>query len=111
MATLQELEGLYLDNTLRQKIRGALSIVAQEIMSSNDGSAPYGQDAGDHDARLVWASGVIVSGASLAAEAERILIFVIGANNDSTASQIQGASDSAILTNVRQAVDPLAGIS
>ena len=108
MATYAELRAFYGDENLATKVEVASVIVAQEILTGNDDSAPYDQALGKHDARVIWAQSVVENTASVA---QNILKLVLAANAGATVAQISGASDSAVLSNVRDVVDSLSLVS
>ena len=100
MATYAELYALASkDSALNNRVVVACFVSAETIMS--DPSPPANQP--NH---LVWAQGVF---ANPKAEAKRMLPAVLAANKDLGVAAIQGASDSAIQTNVDDHVDLFAG--
>lgn len=99
MATLQELHSLRRDGDLLNKIEAACAIVAEEIRVA--ATPPVNQTQ-----REVWAKEAFVNPAAKALE---MIWPILAANESATVAQIQSASDDAILSNVRAAVDIFAG--
>lgn len=95
MATYTELFDLRSNSDLRNRVAVACAIKAQAIIDSATPTA----------AQLTWARAAI---ADPIAKANELLNYVLAANKSATASQIAGASDAAIQTNVGAAVDRLA---
>ena len=104
MATYLELRGLYNDDNLQNKVEIALTIAANEVLQGDDTAPPYSQAAGAHDKRVRFAYRIIQNTANTAEEA---LKLVLAENNGLTVAQIQGANDSAFLTNVKDLFDEL----
>lgn len=100
MATYEELFTLKSNDALRNKVSVACVVAADAIRS--DPSPP-----GNQTNRLLWAAAVM---ANPQAEADRMLWAVLATNKDQEVASIQGASDSAIQTNVDAAVDLFAGV-
>lgn len=94
MATYAELYDLRSDSGLRNKVAVAVAIKAQTIL---DLASPT-------NAQVVWASAAI---ANPVTKADALLNYVLAANKSATVSQIQGATDSTIQTNVGAAVDKI----
>lgn len=90
MATLEELHDLFNNATLLKKIRAALLISIKNIL---DGS-PTAPDR-------TYAAKVF---ANPGGEADRVIKYVLAANQGSTVSAIVGASDASIQSNVDAAV-------
>ncbi len=105
MATYIELRNLFTDTDLNNKIEVAIAIAAEMVASGNDDVAPFDQTAGAHDNRVRWAAAAITN---TAVEAKRILKLVLAKNSNFSVAQIQGASDSAIQSNVNESVDVIA---
>lgn len=100
MATYLELYTLRGNPDLKQKIAVALTIAADTIrgeLASVNG----------HTSRITWAQEVL---GRLDAEAEKALTLLLAANQANTTAQIQGASDSAIQSNVNDIINILAGV-
>jgi hypothetical protein len=95
MATYAELYGLKNDSALRNRVLTACVIAAEAVMNEVDTTS-------NHANRLIWAASVFASPVS---EADRMFMAVLAANEDATVTQIQGASDAAIQTNVDNHVD------
>lgn len=96
MATLSELTGLARDNQpLLDKITGAVMIAANGIYGESGATA-------NHAERLAWAARVVNAPA---AQARKMMSFVLAANAANSVAQITGASDAAIQNNVDAAVD------
>ncbi len=92
MATLQELSGLYGDGDLINKISAAIIIKANDYLT-NVGTATAAEKA--------WAAKAFLSPQT---EADRVLKAVLAQNAGLSVAAIQGAADSAIQTNVNDAV-------
>lgn len=105
MATYIELRDLFGDGDIRKKIETAIAIASQIILSGGDTAAPFDQTAGAHDLRIKWANDALKN---TTREAEKLHKYVLAANSELTAGQIQGASDSAIQSNVNGAIDAIA---
>lgn len=105
MATDSELRDLFGDGAIRKRIEVAMIIVAQEILSAGDTAAPYSQDAGAHILRAKWAW---LAFTSLSRQAEYLHFYVLAANANLTVEQINSASEAAIQSNIRNAVDEIA---
>jgi len=94
MATLAELSQLYGEGDLINKVSAALVIEAKAIFDKATPAAAEKQYA----AKVFSAP---------KAEAQRVLKYVLAANAEATVSQIQGASDTAIQSQVSAAVPVL----
>lgn len=105
MATNAELEGLFGNGDLINRVQASLAKVVYEISTGGDDGAPYDQAAGAHDKRVVWAASIL---SNPQGRAKAVLILVLGGNSTATVAQITGATDSALDTNVREVVDALA---
>ena len=99
MATYLELMTLQGDGDLLNRVIVAVAIAADTIRLESAGTT-------NHANRMIWAekafSSPIVVGKSAYSA-------VLAANKDATVTQIQGATDAAIQTNVDAVVDVLAG--
>ena len=93
MATLQELKGLMKDSDLQDKIQVSLIIGVQAIL---DGT-PSTDDK-------KYAAHVF---SNTVGEGQKALMSVLAQNEGMTVSQIQGASESAIKTQVAGVIDTL----
>ena len=100
MATYLELFTLRGNPDLSQKIAVALTIAADTIRGEAG-------SVNGHALRIAWA-GRILNG--LDREAEKALRLLLAVNKVNTVAQIQGASDSAIQSNVDAVVNILAGV-
>ena len=108
MATYAELYDLENNDTLRNKVRVAISIAADKISEGADDGAPFSQDAGAHDNRKAW----VVSDNAFHPSEELIQNFwnaMLAKNNTASVGTITGSADSAIQTNVETFVDIFAG--
>ena len=105
MATLLELRGLFGNGDLIQKIEAALAIVASEVLSGNDKSAPYDQDPGAHDKRVAFIANALANPQQVG---KNVLITVLGANASASTGNIMAVVDSAVIINVRDVIDELA---
>lgn len=91
MATLLELRSIFSnDADLKSKIEASLLIAMKGVL---DG-APVNDD-------FKYADHLF---ANIGSEAGKAFLYVLAANNNADVSQIQGASDSLINTNVAQAL-------
>lgn len=100
MATYLELYNLRGNVDLRQKVEVALTVAADTIRSET-------ASTNGHALRITWAQGVL--GGTLG-ESEKALRMLLAANRGGTVSNIQGASDSAIQSNVDDIINILAGV-
>lgn len=106
MATYLELQALFSDSDLQDKIEAAVTIAAQTILDGDDSSdPPWDQTAGVHDLRVKWANSALQNTRGTALQ---ILKYVLAANAANTVTQIQNATDAAIQANVNVAIDGLA---
>lgn len=100
MATLQELRALFDDSDLMEKTESAIVIAAQQLLVGTPTAADK-----------AWAAEVL---SNPGGEARKAWRYVLAANEGLSSSAIQGASDSAIQTQVGNAVphlvDALAGV-
>jgi hypothetical protein len=100
MATYIELRQLYVDTDLLDKVEIAVVIAANNLITGTETTADK-----------AWISQVL---GSPRGEAEKALKIVLAKNAGATVETIQGASDSAIQTNVNTIVpilvDALAGV-
>ncbi len=94
MATYSDLFNIISDSQLRNKVAVAVIKKAQTLL---DGTTPTPNE-------VVWASNAI---SNPNRQAEKILAYVLAANSGSTVTAIKSASDSAIQSNVNDAVDAL----
>lgn len=94
MATYSELFAIQNDATLRNKIQVAVTVKAQSLL---DLASPTAN-------QVLWASNALNNPTQTMV---RIMPYVLAANKSATQSQITGASDSAVQTNVDAAVDKL----
>ena len=100
MATYLELYTLRGNVDLQQRISIALTIAADAIRTET-------ASTNGHALRIAWAKEVLNG---LGGESEKTLRLLLAANKGLTVAQIQGASDSAIQTNVDGVVNILAGV-
>jgi len=96
MSTYTEIYDLKTDSVLRNKIAVAAVIKAQKFI---DGATPTADE-------LNWANNTLRSPVG---EADKLINYLLAANNTSTKTTIIGATDSSIQTNVDKAVDALVG--
>lgn len=94
MATYLELQSLFNDNDLRLRTRAATVIAASNLLAAG---TPTANDRAF--AALVAANPTAIS--------QQVLMFVIASNKDATLSQIQGAADAALQTNVDAVIPSL----
>lgn len=90
MATYAELYDLRTDSAIKNRVITACIIAAETIMLELD-------TVENHANRLLWAKDVF---ANPAAEANRMYMAILAANNTLTVAQIQAATDAGIQTNV-----------
>lgn len=95
MATYAELYNLHNDSGLKNKVAVAVLVAAEAIRIEDGGTT-------NHTNRLIWAASALQNPQS---EAIRMYWSVLAANKDLSVAQIQGATDSAIQSNVDAAVD------
>lgn len=93
MATYLELQGLFNDNDLNIRVRTAVIIAANDLLSG----APAAADR-------AFALNVFSNPKSMS---EKVLMSVLAENSDATVANIQGASDSAIQANVDTVIPSL----
>lgn len=91
MALYTELRGLFANDELLNRTEVAVVIAAQNLA---EGATPT-------DDEKIWVAQVL---GNPKAEARKVLMFVLAANNGATVAQIQGANDAALQTNVNTIV-------
>jgi hypothetical protein len=94
MATYLELKSLFGNGPLRDKMEVALCDKARAILA----------EATPNAGRLAWVETVL---SNTAAEAERVLKYVLAANKGLTTTQIMAAIDATLQTQVDTAIDKL----
>lgn len=94
MANYAELFSIQNDPTLRNKIQVACVVKAQALI---DLASPT-------DNQVAWANNALTNPTQMMV---KIMPYVLAANKSATTSQITGASDSTVQTNVDAAVDKL----
>lgn len=94
MATYTELYDLRSDSSLLNRITVAAVVKAQSLI---DGGTPTVDE-------ITWANNTIMNPRDVA---ESLINYVLAANKAASVATIQGASDSAIQTNVDNAADAL----
>ena len=95
MATYEELRALFAEDALRNKIEVAVIVAAETIRTEDAGTT-------NHANRLVWAKQAFATPRDAA---EKMLMALLAANKDASASVITSATDAAIQTKVSAAVD------
>lgn len=105
MATNAELESLFGDGDMINKVQGSLAKVASEVLKGDDTAAPYDQTAGAHDKRVSWVASALTRPGKAAID---VWILVLGANASATVAQITSATDATIDSNVKDVIDGLA---
>lgn len=90
---------------LRRKVAIAALISANLIATGADSGAPFSQDAGKHDLRVLWAEQAFQGQESFFSQVFR---SVVAANSSATQAQILTASDATIQSSVNAVVDTLA---
>lgn len=90
---------------LKDKVRAAVLVAAQLVLSGGDTGAPFDQSAGKHDQRVKWA---VQSISERESATDELFAVVLAANVGVSQAGLLGASDSAIQTNVNEVVDALA---
>ena len=93
MATYLELQGLFNDNDLNIRVRTAVVIAANDLLSGTPTAADR-----------AFALNVFSNPKSMS---EKVLMSVLAENSDATVANIQGASDSAIQANVDTVIPSL----
>ena len=93
MAELKDLKTLFNDSDLLDKVEGAIIVAASALTEGTPTAA-----------EKKWAAAVAYSPVI---EAQKALIFVIAKNSTATISQIQGAGDAAVQSNVDSVVSVL----
>jgi len=96
MATYTELFDLKSNDALKNKITVAVVVKANALISAVTPTA----------SEITWADNVL-SNPSI--ESSRLINYVLAANKSATVAQISSATDSAIQTNVDEAVDAIIG--
>ena len=99
MATYMELFGAKDDSDLQDKVAVAVVVAAESVRMADPPPTNQAQ-------RMNWAKGAMADPKS---EARRMLWAVLAVNKDAILTQILGASDEAIQTQVDAAVDLFAG--
>ena len=97
MATYAELFELRHNSELKNKVTVAVIVAAESIRSL---------DPPDTNVRLAWAKAAFENAGG---EVGRMLMAILAANKSVPAEDIEGASDTAIQTQVDAAVDLFAG--
>lgn len=105
MATYEELSASFGDEDIRTKIEVACVVIAAEIMSGDDTSAPYSQDVGAHDLRLKWSLQALQRTGE---ESVYLHKFLFGTFNDQPIATILGATDSTVTTQIKNNIDEIA---
>jgi hypothetical protein len=93
MATLEELQGLFTDSDLQAKVESSIVIAVQGVL---DGTPTADEQK--------YAAAVF---ANTRSEALKALKSVLAVNSASTVAAIQGATDTAINSNVAAVIDTL----
>lgn len=93
MATYSELRNLFNDSDLTEKVEVAIVVAAQELVAGTPTTA-----------QKAW---IAAAFANPSAEAKKALMAVLAANKDVTVAAIQGATDTAIQTQVNSVVSIL----
>ena len=106
MATYAELYDLIVKPgassvAVRNKVRVAVSIRAQDILDTNTTLTPTA-------AEKTWAANAVASRRALDREAARIWPLVVAANSGASVAAIEGASDNAVQNNVNDIIKSLA---
>ncbi len=105
MATYSEIRNLINDSDLRNKSAVAVIIAAQGVMDDVANFPTATADTVLQQDRLAWAARAFNAPE---AEARKVLMSMLAANNAASISAITGATDALIQTNVNAAVDLLA---
>lgn len=95
MATYTELKLISADATFIDRIQVACIVAAEQIRLEAPATA-------NHDARLSWAKGVLLSPSK---EAARMIWAVLAQNRAATLAQITGATDAQLQSAVDGAVN------
>lgn len=95
MATYKELSTLQNNSDLQEKVEVAVTIAAIDI--SQDAAAPANQPQ-----RLKWAKRALENPKAIMRE---MLPAVLALNEGATATQIESATDAAVLANVKSTID------
>jgi hypothetical protein len=96
MATYKEIHELYSNSELLDRVQVAVVVTASAILA----------EATPSPERLVWAKAALNDPGS---EGRRFLMFVLAANIGATVENIKTATDTAIQTNVDDAVTKFVG--
>lgn len=107
MATYAEIYSLWVDSALRNRVSVAITIAADSIRAGTDTGADFAQSAGAHDARYAWVKNNNIF-TPAPAVIQAFWNAMLAANSSLSVSEIQGASDAAIQSNVNKVVDVLA---
>lgn len=94
MATLTELQTLWSDAGLRNRVRSALVVKCAALIDEDPGT----------DTRRTWALDTLGNVGDVAA---KLWLYLLGSFASLTVAQIQGATDSGIQDAVNAAVDQL----
>ena len=92
-------------DALRDEVEIACAVAAQLIISGNDGAAPFDQNIGKHEQRVLWAIQFLNNPKPVAYQ---MFIIVVVANESVPQTNILEAIDAAIQTNVNESIDALA---
>jgi hypothetical protein len=94
LATYDELRAKFADDAFRHRLEVAVCVKAHSILQEPSPSA----------GRLAWATAAF---SGTAAEADRMLRYLLAANKDLTVAQIEAATDDALQTKADEAVDKM----
>jgi hypothetical protein len=95
-ATLEELQALFSNSALMVKVQSALTLEAQALLDL--------PDTGPTADQIAWAVDVLRNPSG---ETAMVLRYVVAANAESTAAQIEGASEQLVKNNVAAVVPKL----
>lgn len=111
MATYLELHKFFTDDSdLRKRTQVAVIMAVEDIRAGSDTAANGWNENPDyatsHAKRVTWAQSAVIENGVTARSALKLML---AANASASVAQIEGASDAALQSNVRDAVDFLAG--
>lgn len=103
MASYAELLTALGNQDLKDKVTVALLIAVDKVERGDDTGGGF--DTANHENRVIWARRIISDADGAAKEAARFFPLLIAANRAADLTAILSASDTAVQTNVEEAVD------
>lgn len=103
MASYSELLTALGNQDLKDKVTVAVLIVVDKVERGDDVGPEF--EAANHENRVIWARRIISDADGAAKEAARFFPLLVAANRTAALDAILAASDTAVQTNVEEAVD------